>query len=147
MKLSTKITFLLILLLAGLGSGCITGTSERIIKVADFPDKPEFQREIKQQNAVTSEKFYIDAGYAWTQTTYFWCPITNDTGRYVGHVGKDDKFLPMSPEEINRMAKTAQVVLPQSPSLPFWDAYGGKLVGLVILIVVILLFVGGILGD
>jgi hypothetical protein len=132
MKMPSRILFLLVLFGVALGSGCIVYStdSEKIIKVADFPDKPEFQREVRSQSGIGAEKIYIDAGYTWSQTTFFWCPIYNGTGKYVGHIGSDTKYLPLEPAEMKELAAKAQITF-----------FG-------ILIVVILLFIGwSILTD
>jgi hypothetical protein len=150
MKIPSRILFLLVLFGVALGSGCIVYSTdgEKIIKVADFPDKPEFQREVRNQSGIGAEKIYIDAGYTWSQTTFFWCPIYNGTGKYVGHIGSDTKYLPLEPAEIKELAAKAQITLPESPQLPFWDRIGGKLAAFGILIVVILLYIGwSILTD
>lgn len=126
---------MLILICVAMSSACSMG-GERIIKVAQFPDTSECQRDVKAPYGPT-KKIHIDAGYVWKQDKFLNCPIFNDKGRYVGFIGDDYRFLDLEPEEMNVLAKNANVVLPESPSLPFWDAMGGKLAAVGLLAVLI----------
>jgi hypothetical protein len=148
MTMATKIILIGVLILVAFGSGCVYSTGgERIIKVADFPDEPEFQIEVKTQSDGKTDRVYVDAGYVWKQATFFWCPVSNKNGRYVGHVGSDTQYISLKPDEINALANKAGVVLPESPQLPFWDSTGGKLVGFVIAIILILSFIAKMLPN
>jgi hypothetical protein len=109
--------------------------------VADFPDTAEFQREEKSSSG-PPRKVHIDAGYIWPQDKFLDCPIFNDTGRYIGFIGDENIYFDLKPEKITEMAKEAYVFLPESPTLPFWDAMGGKLAAVGILTVLILFSLG-----
>ncbi len=94
---------------------------EKIVKIQDFPDNDNFK---------SSEGYYIDAGYIFKQVTIFFIPIWNYKGRWTGYVGNDSKFLELTKEELDNIASIANLKLPDSPSLPFWDYMGGKILAI-----------------
>ena len=104
---------------------------EKLIKVRDFPDTPAFR---------TRSGKFVDAGYLYKQVTVFFVPVWNYEGRWVGYTGSDTRYLRISEKKLKAAAKKAGITLPDSPTLPFWDAVGGKLViaGLALLIFVVI---------
>jgi len=99
---------------------------EEIIKVADFPNTEEFEN---------GRGEYFDAGYVYKQVTIFFIPVWNYDGKWVGYVGEKNSYLQLKKAELDRMAAKANVRLPDTPPLPFWDSIGGKLVfGLILLL-------------
>jgi len=99
---------------------------EEIIKVADFPNTEEFEN---------GRGEYFDAGYVYKQVTIFFIPVWNYDGKWVGYVGEKNGYLQLKKAELDSMAAKANVRLPETPSLPFWDSIGGKLVfGLILLL-------------
>jgi len=59
------------------GGGCVYSTGgEKIIKVADFPDKPEISARDEKQSGSGTEKVHINPGYVWKQTDVF---LVSDT--------------------------------------------------------------------
>jgi hypothetical protein len=99
---------------------------EEIIKVADFPNTEEFEN---------GRGEYFDAGYVYKQVTIFFIPVWNYDGKWVGYVGEKNGYLLLKKAELDRLAAKANVRLPETPSLPFWDSIGGKLVfGLILLL-------------
>jgi hypothetical protein len=141
MKLLVRIALLLVVIVVGLSRACNGTGGEKIIKVADFPDTAEFQHEEKVSSG-PPRKVHVDAGYIWKQDKFLDCPIFNDKGRYIGFIGDENTYLDLKPEQINELAKEAYVFLPESPTLPFWDAMGGKVAAVGILAVLILFSVG-----
>jgi len=92
---------------------------EKIIKVKDLPDTPDFR---------TRSGKYVDAGYLYKQITVFFVPVWNYGGKWVGYTGSDKSYLRLKENKLRAIAKKAKIELPKSPTLPFWDAIGGKLV-------------------
>jgi hypothetical protein len=101
---------------------------EQIVKVAEFPDTEDFQ---------VADGTYIDAGYRYKHVSLFFVPVWNYGGEWCGYVGDSNRYLRLNKDELDVMAKAASVTLPEVPSLPFWDAYGGKLVILLIFGVIV----------
>lgn len=93
--------------------------TEKIVKVADFPDTEDYQ-------LVSGE--YVDAGYMFKQVQIFWIPLWNYGGTYCGWVGKDDTYMEIPKAELDSMAAAAKVTLPENPSLGLWNSLGGKVI-------------------
>lgn len=91
---------------------------ERIIKVRDFPNIPAF---------MNIDGLYVDAGYRYKQIHIFFIPVWNYDATWCGYIGSDDMYVPLSFIEVSQQAMLAGVDLPDSPLIPFWDEYGGKL--------------------
>lgn len=102
---------------------------ETIIKVVDFPNTSQF----KWRGAT-----FIDAGAIYKTFTVFFVPLWNYDVRWVGYIGKSDEYLEFTRAELEELASYSDTKLPQSPSLPFWDSYGGKLVILLVVFIGIL---------
>ncbi|MEZ5426541.1 MAG: hypothetical protein R2747_09770 [Pyrinomonadaceae bacterium] len=100
-------------------AGFFSYGGEEVIKVADFPDTKEFYH---------PQHGYIDAGYVYKQVSIFFIPIWNYEGRWVGHIGSEEKYLPMPKDLMDKLAADAGVQLPETPDLPFWEAVGGKII-------------------
>jgi hypothetical protein len=96
---------------------------EKIIKVMDFPDNFQFKADSGE---------YVDAGYIYKQATIFFIPVWNYDGRWVGYIGSDTNYLQLNRSDLEEIAKSADLKLPESPSLPFWDSIGGKLLFILI---------------
>lgn len=104
---------------------------EHIAKVADFPDTPQFQ---------TKDGQYVDPGYRYKQFKLFFVPVWNYGGKWCGYVGNSERYLDLHKQQLDELAAAVGMTLPESPALPFWDSYGGKLV---LLSVVMLVFLYG----
>lgn len=93
---------------------------EKIEKVVDFPDQPQFSN---------AEGKHIDAGIRYKQVTIFFIPVWNYDVAWCGAIRGDlDHYIDLSRDELQEAASTASITLPKEPTIPFWDAYGGKLV-------------------
>lgn len=129
MSLNLKVRLLLILIAVVLATAC--SRTERIIKVADLPSTPEFEIEARPQYApatsVKAEKVHLDVGYLWNQNKLLIFPIFNDNGRFVGYTGSDVQYIELKKGELEELTTKANIPVPQTPSIPFWDAWGGKL--------------------
>lgn len=102
---------------------------EKIIKVMDLPDEEWLQ---------TPNGEYVDAGYIYKQVTILFMPVWNYDGRWIGYIGSEDEYVPLEDGELLEIVELAGLELPDSPSLPFWDTVGGK-----ILFVLLVLFYFG----
>jgi hypothetical protein len=144
MKTILKTMLLAVILLTALSAQAeaapvLFGRSEKIIKVADFPDTDNFE---------LSRGQYVDAGYVYKQVSVFFIPVWNYDGRWAGYVGKDDTYLQLTKSDLDEMAAAASVKLPDSPSLPIWQSVGGKLVFAFILLLYIgFRFLSGSAGE
>jgi hypothetical protein len=129
MRNSHKAVLLLIVAAAFAGSGCSRG--DRIIKVADLPQTAEFEVDARPEfappNVVRAEKVHIDVGYIWKQNKLLFMPILNQEGRYVGYAGSESRYIELKKGELEGWAARAGFDLSAAPSIPFWDAWGGKL--------------------
>jgi hypothetical protein len=129
MNINLKASHLLILIAVMAATGC--SRTERIIKVAELPNTPEFDIEARPQFApatsVKAEKAHLDIGYLWNQNKILFFPIFNDNGRFVGYIGSDVQYIELKKGELEDLTTRANIPLPQTPSIPFWDAWGGKL--------------------
>jgi hypothetical protein len=95
---------------------------ETVVKIADFPDVPEYQMD---------DGTYVDAGFIYKSVSIVFCPVWNYDFRWAGSLGADDTYLPIEEQELRDLAATAGVTLPATPDaveLPFWNRIGGKLV-------------------
>jgi hypothetical protein len=105
-------------------SGFFSFGGEAMSKVQDFPDTETFQLE---------DGTYVDAGCIYKQVSILFIPIWNYEIRWCGYTGEDGTYLELTKEELDGMAKEANVTLAETPSLSFWDSIGGKLVFLVVI--------------
>ena len=102
---------------------------EKIIMVMDFPDEDWAQ-------IPTCE--YVDAGYRYKQLTMLFIPLWKYDGRWTGYIGSEKQYLDLDRSELQEFAEAAGLELPDSPSLPFWDSMGGKL----LFILIVILYLG-----
>ena len=113
------------------GSGCIpipgsNNGGEKIIKVLELPDIKKFQ---------SKEGVYFDIGYIYKQDQVFYIPLRNYEERYVGYIGRDDKYLTFSKEQIDKYLEIANMKLPEESPISAWERiYGPILFGLIFLI-------------
>jgi hypothetical protein len=91
---------------------------EKIIKAVELPRSAIFQ---------LRDGTHVDAGYRYKQVSVFFVPLWNYDVAWCGYVGSDDKYVDVSREQLEQLAALANVSLPKSPDLPFWDVFGGKL--------------------
>jgi hypothetical protein len=98
---------------------------EYITVVADLPDSAQFYSE--------EYKGYMDLGYKYKQFWVAWLPMWNSDGQYCLTIKDQDVYFDYTMEEIQALAKTYNLNLPNNP-IPIWDKIGGKLViGLLLL--------------
>ncbi|HEX9737250.1 MAG TPA: hypothetical protein VGG06_35245 [Thermoanaerobaculia bacterium] len=98
---------------------------EKIAKVMDLPDTPDFRMDSGE---------YIDVGYRYKQLTIFFIPVWNYDEHWCGYIGRDNRYLSLDRSDLADLVATAGLQLSDSPSKPFWDAVGGKLlIGFILL--------------
>jgi len=117
------------------GIPIVWGTPEKIAKVADFPDTDAFKMD---------DGSYLDAGVKYKVFELFWVPLYDYDHNWAGYVGTDDTYMSVSHDKLVELAQSAGVTLPDQPVIPFWDAWGGKLVAAgLVLAFILYIFVFG----
>lgn len=101
---------------------------ENIVKVVDFPDN---------ENFLSSDNRYFDAGYRYKQVSIFFIPVWNYDLNWCGYIS-DKYYLDLSKNQLGEYANLAQVALPDEPELDFWNKFGGKLLFLSVVIIYIM---------
>ena len=140
MRSQTKIVLIAALFCVAAGSACSRG--DRIIKIADLPQTPDFEVDSRPQFAPPSmpvQRVHIDVGYIWKQNKLLFLPILNDNGHYVAYTGRETQYIEFKKGELEDWTGKANITLPQNPSIPFWDAWGGKLLMIVLIPPLVLL--------
>lgn len=102
---------------------------EQIIKVAEFPDTAQFK---------SGDGQHIDPGYKYKQITLFFTPIWNYDGEWCGYVGSSERYLKIDKSTLDAAANVAGITLPMTPSPSFWESYGGKLLWLGVVALILL---------
>ncbi len=109
-----------------------------IIHVMDLPDTEEYS-----YTDDDGEKHYVDLGIKHGQFSLFLLPLINYGDKeYVFYSDNgffsSDTYISMPSEALSSLKQTYN--LSDEPELPFWDAWGGKIV----MILIILVFVYGV---
>jgi len=112
----------------GIPIGALYGSSEKIDKVADFPDNDSFK---------VADGKYIDLGVKYTVFTLFFVPVyTEKEPVLVGY--QDDKtYYDIPQEQLNQLLTTYKLDRTKLEKLSFWNAFGGKIVFVLIIIIII----------
>jgi len=100
----------------------------RIIPISKFPITDAF---------TNKRGWHFDLGLYYRQTTVFLLPVWNYELRWCGYYPDDaDYYLTFTADQIKHLTRLAEVDLPDPPllSIPIWEAYGGKLVLVAMLI-------------
>lgn len=103
----------------------VTLDAESILKVADFPDTGDFKFE---------DGDLLDPGYKYKQVRLFWIPLWNYDGQWCVYLGNNHTYMEKSKAELDSLAASINVKLPQTANLGFWNVYGGKLIVLLLLL-------------
>lgn len=111
------------------------GAHDKVIKICDLPDTEDY---------TSSDGKLFDFGYKYTVFEVIFLPIfQKGEGQIVGYID-DDNYVVLSESDIQNIAKTNKIQnLAGLVKIPFWDVWGGKLVA----IAVILLLVFSIIRD
>lgn len=97
--------------------------SEKIAKVADFPQTELF---------TDATGAHFDAGIMYKQVSLMFVPLWNYDVQWCGMVD-EDTYVQITKEQLDEIAKTAGITLPESGKVPMWDAFGGKAIVAVLL--------------
>lgn len=101
---------------------------EKVIKVMDFPDTANFN----------SQEGHFDLGYRYKQIKVFFIPVWNYSGVWCGYLNKEDIYLQVEEPELRKLSQAANLKFPDSASIPIWDAWGGKII--ILLLIAVYLF-------
>ena len=111
---------------------------ESLVKIADFPQTPEFQnykkpKEIKGaitpfvwNKSLADQGKHIDAGFRYKQVDFIFMPIWNYDVTWCGYVS-EDQYIELTESEMKQYASLAGVKLPDSFPITFWEKYGAKI--------------------
>ena len=111
---------------------------EEIEKVYDLPQTEEYEIQANDHNW-----YHADLGVMHKQFSLFWIPLWNyGEEKYVLYTDKkignyDLTYADLTDDDIQYLHEEFGVSL--TPSLPFWDVYGGKLVAIAIIVLIYLL--------
>lgn len=111
------------------------GAHDKVIKICDLPDTEDY---------TSSDGKLFDFGYKYTVFEVIFLPVfQKGEGQIVGYID-DDNYVVLSESDIQNIAKTNKIQnLAGLVNIPFWDVWGGKLVA----IAVIFLLVFSIIRD
>jgi hypothetical protein len=131
--MKSKVKFILIVLILGINSAHAKfsmslpfGTHERIVKVRDLPDTPQFQ---------LKDDTYYDIGSMYEIKNVFGLSYSNTTAEYIGFIGGQEKYVALTPEELNAIIATTRIKIPEEAKITFFDRFVSKPLLLLIFIV------------
>lgn len=101
------------------------GTHERIIKVRDLPDTPQYQ---------LKDGTYYDIGSMYEIKHIFGLSYSNSKSEYVGYIGSQDKYVHITPKELNMIIASTRTLIPEQAKITFFDKYVSKPLLLILLI-------------
>ena len=90
------------------------GSKEKIIRVRELPNIPEFQ---------IKDGTYYDIGSIYTKKQFLWLGYSYGEPEYVGYLDSQQMYVPLSKEQLNIITNSAKVVLPENAEISFFDAY------------------------
>lgn len=129
-----RLLFTLALLLTGLAvqqahaARIPVGNAEKLEKVADLPDTEDYQ---------LKDGKYVDLGIKFKVFTIAWIPIyTTEDPQLVGYAG-GDTYYDIPKEELTNILAANKLEEKKLLKLSFWNAWGGKLVIGVLLLIII----------
>lgn len=109
------------------------GSHDKIIKIYDLPDTEDY---------TSSDGKSFDFGYKYTLFEVAYLPIfEKGEGQIVGYID-DENYVALSDSDIQEIAKTNNIKnLSALVELPFWDVWGGKIVAISIILLLVLLII------
>lgn len=107
------------------------GPHDKVIKIYDLPDTEDY---------TSSDGKLFDFGYKYTLFEVMFLPIfEKGEGQIVGYID-DDNYVALSSSDIQNIIKTNKIQnLSGLVKIPFWDAWGGKIAGIGVVILLALL--------
>lgn len=99
-----------------------------VVPLLDLPDTEPFM--------YRGEKFsgYVDVGYRYKQFDVCHIPLWNYEGQYCGYIPGAQGWLAIPEAKLKEITWGAGLRFPHTPRLPFWDAFGGKLAMLLLIV-------------
>lgn len=120
------------------GLPIIYSNGETFENILDLPDSEEFQFEYSER------LYYGDLGIKYEQFCLFWLPLFNyGEKRYVLFCERKDDYVyvELSDDDISFLQEIyGNSVIPSTPQLSFWNEWGGKLVGLLVIVLILFYF-------
>ena len=109
------------------------GAHDKIIKIYDLPDTEDY---------TSSDGKIFDFGYKYSLFEIIYLPLfQKGEGQIVGYID-DDNYVVLSDSDIQEIAKTNNIQnLTGLVKLPFWDVWGGKMVAIGIIFLLVLLII------
>lgn len=106
------------------------GEYQKIEQVAELPDSAYYE---------TKDGKHINLGYMYTVYEVAFVPLwTTDEGKIVGYEKESDTYYDLDEEMISTIKEDIKVEnLDSLKSMPFWDAWGGKLIVIGIIVIII----------
>ncbi len=104
------------------------GSYEKIKKIYDFPQTEDYQ---------AKDGRHFDLGIKYTVYQIAFVPIYQEgETEVVGYID-DDTYLEIPQEYMNELESENNIQFSSIANLPFWDAWGGKIIaGVVILLII-----------
>ena len=131
-----KLIFTLMFIIASLTANARGGIpfliqhGDDIINVATLPDNELFKLKATEDGP----SFHADLGILHEQISIFWIPIINyGEEKYVLYSSKENGCAELDQDEMTLIKAMINQDLPDKPELPFWNAWGGKLVFLLLI--------------
>lgn len=96
------------------------GSYPKLSKVKDLPQEEEY---------LTTEDKHFDLGVKYTVYQIFWIPVwTEASPELIGYIDKD-YYVNFDDETIEAIAELNEIEnIQQYAKMPFWDAWGGKII-------------------
>lgn len=107
------------------------GSKEKIIKIRELPDTSEFQ---------LKDGTYYDIGSLYSKKQFLWLGYSYGTPEYVGYMGSQEKYVPLTESDLNKVAGIAKIQLPLNPEITFFDTYISR--PLLLIIVLLMSYYG-----
>ena len=101
------------------------GSHERIVKVRDLPDTPQFQ---------LKDGTYYDIGSMYEIKHIFGLSYSNSDAEYIGYIGSQDRYVVISPKELNTIVASTRTSIPEKAKIIFFDRFVSKPLLLLILL-------------
>lgn len=90
------------------------GTKEKIIKVRELPNTSAFQ---------IKDGTYYDIGSLYSKKQFLWLGYSFGEPKYVGYLNSQEKYVPLTTEDLNLVAALAKIKLKPNPEISFFDKY------------------------
>lgn len=90
------------------------GSKEKIISIRELPNTTEFQ---------LKDGTYYDIGSLYTKKRFLWLGYAYGEPEYVGYINSQEKYVPLTANDLNKVAGIAKIKLPLTPEISFFDKF------------------------